>query len=187
MLSEEKVHAIELDDREELARTYAQQARKAEAELELAKERIRKDADRSVEQKRREILGSLLEVVDDLDRALDAARQQPGVAGQLFEGVSLVRDKFLAKLADQDVTRAAAVGKGFDPMRHEAVTTVPVEDYKLDGVVIGVVRAGYRIGNQVLRPARVAVGKLIASEPKSDARPKPANLRSSNCVNLIDF
>jgi molecular chaperone GrpE len=170
MTSRDKLQTplVEHEEHEELVRRYALRAHEAEAELELAKARIRRDADRAVEQKRREILGNLLEVVDDLDRALDAVRHEREIASQLLKGVDLVRDKFLAKLSDQGVARAPAIGKDFDPTRHEAVTTVPVEDDELDGVVVGVVRAGYRIEDEVLRPARVAVGKLAASGPKDD-------------------
>jgi molecular chaperone GrpE len=58
------------------------------------------------------------------------------------------------------VTHAAARGEVFDPNRHEAIALVPVTDAAQDGRVIDVMREGYLIGDETLRPAGVAVGKL---------------------------
>jgi molecular chaperone GrpE len=71
----------------------------------------------------------------------------------------MVRQQFLAKLDGFGVKRIAAEGAPFDPLLHEAVATVPSSDPAADGRVVGVVTHGYRIGDEVLRPALVAVGK----------------------------
>jgi len=68
--------------------------------------------------------------------------------------------QFVAKLAGFGVTRIDALDQPFDPTCHEAVTTVPVTDPASDHAVVGVVRPGYRMGDEVLRPAQVAVAQL---------------------------
>jgi len=57
------------------------------------------------------------------------------------------------------VTRINAAGEAFDPTVHEAIGTVPASSPDEDGRIVGVVREGYRIGDEVLRPAAVAVAK----------------------------
>ena len=63
------------------------------------------------------------------------------------------------RLGQLGVTHAPALGQKFDPVRHEALAMVPVADPALDGRVIDVMREGYLIGDDTLRPAGVAVGK----------------------------
>jgi len=110
------------------------------------------------------VLISLLEVVDNLDRAIDAA-QGAATNDALLHGVELVRDQFLAKLDGFGVKRIASEGASFDPELHEAVSAVPTQDPTQDGLIVGVVRHGYRIADEVLRPALVAVAKGDAVHP----------------------
>lgn len=137
--------------------------RRAQEEFEQARTRIRRDIGREVERGKRAILTELLEVVDNLDRAVAAAADQasPDEAAleRLVRGVELVRDQFLAKLLTFGVTRVAVLGETFDATRHEAVTTTPVTDAAADGMVVAVIKEGYAIGDEVLRPASVVVGK----------------------------
>jgi molecular chaperone GrpE len=70
----------------------------------------------------------------------------------------MVRQQFLSKLEGFGVTRIPTEGATFDPLVHEAVTTVP-GDGTNDGRIAGVIAQGYRIGDDVLRPALVAVVK----------------------------
>jgi len=146
--------------REKEAEEYLAKYRQASREFEDARARMRKELAKDAERSRREIVISLLEVVDNLDRAIDAARTsgtQPHDA--LLQGVELVRQLFLAKLDGFGVKRITSEGAAFDPLLHEAVTAVPAADPALDGRIVGIVRHGYRIGDEVLRPALVAVAK----------------------------
>jgi molecular chaperone GrpE len=136
--------------------------RGAAAEFDEARARLRKEVAKDVERGRRALLVEFVEIVDDLDRAIDAARDA-GTAEALRQGVEFVRQRFLAKLEAFGVTRIDALGRPFDPARHEAVTSVPVADPAHDQVVVGVVKHGYAIGDEVLRPAQVAVGRMANS------------------------
>ena len=101
------------------------------------------------------MLVSFIELLDNLDRALAAAADRPDDA--VVHGVSLVRQQFLATLDGFGVVRVDPLGQPFDPTRHEAVANVPPSDAAPAGHVAGVVRPGYLIGDEILRPAMVAV------------------------------
>ena len=135
--------------------------RQAATEFEESRLRLRREIGKDIERGRREILADLLEVVDNLDRAIQAANTD--TAGDrldsLRQGVDMVRRQFLAKLEGFGVTRIESEGRAFDPALHEVISAVPAASSDQDGVIVGVVRQGYRIGEDVLRPASVAVAK----------------------------
>jgi molecular chaperone GrpE len=139
--------------------------RGAADEFDQARVRLRKEISKDVERSRRQVLISFLEVLDNLDRALDAAGGRDG--DPVVQGVSLVRQQFLATLEGLGVIRVDPAGQPFDPLRHEAVATTPAGADTPAGHVSGVVRPGYLIGDDVLRPAMVAVasGETQATEP----------------------
>jgi molecular chaperone GrpE len=129
--------------------------RGASDEFDQARARLRKEVTKDVERGRRAMLVPFLEVLDNLDRALAAAcdrRDDPFV-----DGISLVRQQFLQTLASLGVVPVNPLGELFDPARHEAVATTPGGDGVPEGQIVGVVRPGYHIGDEVLRPAMVAV------------------------------
>jgi molecular chaperone GrpE len=145
---------------EKQAQEFLAKYRGAAQEFEDARARMRKEVAKDAERSRREVFVRLLVVVDNLDRAIDAARAAGTAAGDpLLQGVDMVRQQFLGKLEGFGVKRIASENQPFDPLLHEAVTTIPVPDAAADGRVLGVVAHGYRIGDDVLRPALVAVGK----------------------------
>ena len=129
--------------------------RGAAEEFEQARARLRKEVSKDVERGRRSLIISFLEVLDNLDRALEAGADRPD--DPFVQGVSLVRQQFLATLDGLGVVRVDPLGQPFDPARHEAVANVPPSDAAPAGHVAGVVRPGYLIGEDVLRPAMVAV------------------------------
>jgi molecular chaperone GrpE len=128
--------------------------RGATEEFDQARARLRKEVTKDVERGRRSLITSFLEVLDNLDRALAAADDRAG--DPFVRGVSLVRQQFLSTLEGLGVTRVEPTGQAFDPLRHEAVATVAADGVPA-GAVVGVVRPGYLMGDEVLRPAQVAV------------------------------
>jgi molecular chaperone GrpE len=127
--------------------------RGASEEFDQARARLRKELSKDVERGRRSLIVSFLEVLDNLDRALDAAGDR---TDSFVQGVALVRQQFLTTLEGLGVTRLEPMGQPFDHARHEAVATVATSD-RPSGTVVGVVKPGYAIGDEVLRPAQVAV------------------------------
>jgi molecular chaperone GrpE len=148
---------------EQLERALAEKERKLRelsAEIGAVQERVRREAGRETERNRRVLLVELLEVVDGLERALGSPEAGSAASpSSLAEGVGLVRDLLVQKLAAFGVARIEARGARFDPTRHEAQALVRVDDAARDGFVVDVFREGYAIGNDVIRPAGVAVGR----------------------------
>ena len=150
----------------QLERALAEKDRKLRelaAEIGAVQERVRREASRESERSRRGLIVDLLDVADNLDRALGATGAGEAVnAANIAAGVGLVRDLLVGKLSAYGVTRIEALGARFDPKRHEAQALVPVEDAAQDGVIVDVYREGYAIGADVIRPAGVAVGRAAA-------------------------
>ena len=138
---------------------YLAKYRNAASEFEEARLRMRREVSKDIERARRDILAEMLEVLDNLDRALESARAGAS-AEAILQGIDMVRRQFLAKLESVGVKRIEADNQPFDPTLHEAISSVPATSPEQDGIVVGTARTGYRIGEEVLRPAAVAVAKL---------------------------
>jgi molecular chaperone GrpE len=115
-------------------------------------ERERSTADRSG---KREVLRSLLDVLDNFDRAFSHIGNAPSSVSQ---GVQLLQRQILALLEAQGVLPLKSLGETFNPEFHEAIGTVESEEVK-PGAVADEVQRGYRWGDEVLRPARVRVAR----------------------------
>jgi molecular chaperone GrpE len=148
----------QLAEKDRIAQEYIAKYRQAASEFEESRLRLRREISKDIERGRREILADLLDVVDNLDRAIESARQAASPEA-LLQGVELVRRQFLSKLEGLGVKRIETADATFDPLVHEAISTVPAVSPDQDGRVVGVVRHGYTIGDDVLRPASVAVAK----------------------------
>ena len=146
----------QLAAKNEQLQEYVNAVHEVQREFEAMRARVRKEAARDAEMNRRAVFADLLEVVDNLDRAIDAAHDG-GSAETLIQGVELVRQQFLHKLAGYGISRLEPIGEPFDPELHEAIATVPVTEEFAEGIVAGLAAPGYLIGNDILRPAAVAV------------------------------
>jgi molecular chaperone GrpE (heat shock protein) len=136
--------------------------RLALAELEDTKLRVRRDGEKQLDHLRGRVLEALFPVLDNLDRCIAAADDQDG---SLLEGVKLVRTQFLGALAPFGLERISAVGARFDPRLHDAIAVVPVEDTAQDGVVVAEMEPAYCVGERVIRPAKVQVGRAADRPP----------------------
>lgn len=133
-------------------------ADRAEEEIDRARERLAREAERELAARSGRVLLDLIAVLDDLDRAVQAARG--GAEGSaLLHGVELVQRKFRAALAAHGVTSIAALGARFDPALHEAISVVPATSAGDHERVVAVTREGYRRGDELLRPASVVVAR----------------------------
>jgi len=144
-------------EKDKQVQEYIAKYRQAAGEFDEVRLRLRREIAKDVERARREVISEMLEVIDNLDRALEAGRRSPS-AETLLQGVEMVQRQFLSKLEGLGVSPIEASAQ-FDPTLHEAITTVPASDATQEGSVVGVIRKGYRIGSDVLRPAAVAVAK----------------------------
>lgn len=160
----------ELRTRTELAEKRLKE-RLAELEEENAafRQRLNAQVEQRVEQQKAQLLQSFLEIVDNLERALEAAGTQPDLE-TLKKGVELNLELFRSKLRQAGVEPLEHLGEPFDPREAEAMTVVDVEDPGQDHRVIQVLERGYRLGETILRPAKVTVGRYQSPEEGSESK-----------------
>ncbi len=130
-------------------------------EIERIKLRLQTEANQQVEKRVAEVIDELLDVGDDLGRAIQSATDLNHDAS-VIQGLEMVRQSFGKRLQKLGVARMAALGSRFDPNMHEAVSMMPVHDPAQDGVILAVAREGYALHGKVLREASVVVGKLAS-------------------------
>ena len=147
----------ELVEAESRRDEYLEDVRRARAELDNFRKRTMREGAQQRELARAEVVGRLLEVLDDLDRMLAAARESSDPA--LAKGVTLVADKLVEQLAGLGLVRIDALGVPFDPTRHEAVQQQPADAPTDHPVVVQVLRPGYQLGDRVIRAAMVVVAQ----------------------------
>ena len=104
-----------------------------------------------------DVVKSLLVVLDDFDRAINAAGATKDVAA-VKEGVVLIRQKMLDTLSQKGLKEIEAIDEPFDTDLHEAVAKLPVEGDK-KGRIVDVVQKGYKLKDKVIRFAKVVVGE----------------------------
>lgn len=126
------------------------------ADSENARKRIRQQSEESVRVQRENFLRDLLPIVDNLERAVDAARGGTGAGQTIVEGVEMVLRALLDFLRSHGVTQVSAIGQLFDPQVHEAVDHVHSREHP-PNTVVSEFHRGYLIGDRTLRPARVSV------------------------------
>jgi len=136
------------------------------ADFENYKKRAARERQEYVAHANERLIGELLPILDDLERALSAAEEHQ--EAQLEEGVRLVHRSLASLLERHGVTPISTEGM-FDPHVHEALLSQPSEAD--EGAVIDVVQKGYKLGDRVVRPARVVVASAppAQEEPAGDA------------------
>jgi molecular chaperone GrpE len=131
---------------------YLDRLQRLKAEFDNYRKRAARDQESLVARAHERLVEKLLPVLDDLERALEAAEQHE--EAKLEEGVRLVHRELAATLGKEGLVEIDT-GGAFDPHVHEALLAQPSEAD--EGTVIGVVQKGYLLGDRVLRPARVVV------------------------------
>jgi molecular chaperone GrpE len=143
---------------QEVQSRFEQLRSKLQQETDETRQRLNRSADERAGRQTADFIAALLPVLDNLQRATEAAGSG-GTPEQISEGVRRTAASFENALAAAGVEPIESVGQDFDPELHEAVETVEVEP-DLEGKVIAEYGRGYRIGERLLRPARVKVGRV---------------------------
>jgi len=152
---EEQVAALEAERDEHL-----NDLKRVAAEFENYRKRVARDQESLVARAHERLVKELLPVLDDLERALAAAEEHQ--EAKLEEGVRLVHRELADALEREGLAEIETNGH-FDPHVHEALLSQPADAE--EGSVIEVVQKGYRLGDRVVRPARVVVA---APKPEDD-------------------
>jgi molecular chaperone GrpE len=134
---------------------YLDLAQRVQADFENYRKRAARDQERLVAHAHERLVRELLPILDDLERALEAAERHE--EAQLVEGVKLVEQSLRNALRKEGLLEIETDGQ-FDPHIHEALLTQP-SDSAEPGAVLEVVQRGYRVGDRVVRPAKVIVAE----------------------------
>ncbi|MEO1972250.1 MAG: nucleotide exchange factor GrpE [Pirellulaceae bacterium] len=133
-----------------------QRALRNQAELENFRKRVYREMAVERQYSEESLLRELLQVVDNLDRAYQAASDDSSENTGILQGMQMVRQQFLAVLESHHCKRIEAQGAPFDPNFHEAISQSPHDEIPT-GHVIQVVVEGYVLHDRVLRPTQVLV------------------------------
>jgi molecular chaperone GrpE len=145
--------AAELAAAKALAEERYAELQYARAEIDNVRKRATRIADERLTSSRKQLIGKFLPVLDNLQRALAFGDSQ-----DLRGGLQATLKGFEALLASEGLVAVQTVGKPFDPHVAEAVSTQDTDEFD-DDVVVSELQAGYRIGDELLRPAMVVVAR----------------------------
>jgi molecular chaperone GrpE len=134
---------------------YLDLAQRVQAEYDNYRKRMAREQERLVAHAHERLVKELLPILDDLERALEAAEKHEEAA--LVDGVKLV-EKSLRKALEKEGLAEIETDGAFDPHVHEAMLTRPGDGAE-QGSVVEVVQRGYRVGDRVVRPAKVIVAE----------------------------
>ena len=147
----------ELDEARRAAEEYLGDLRRLAADFDNYRKRVARDQAAQASRATESFVSELLPVLDNLERALDAAHEA-GEEGVLEKGVALVRSQLLDALKKHGVKPIEALGKPFDPNFHQALTQVPAPG-KPPSTVVQVAEPGYAMHDRVLRAAKVIISQ----------------------------
>ena len=137
---------------------YLELAKRAQADFDNYRKRMAAEVQAATARGKAELIREVVPVLDDLERALQAAGLDPEGDSEdgLAHGVLLVFRGLRDSLARHGVEAVDPKGEKFDPTQHEALSTQPIDGVE-SGVVVEVMQKGYRLDEQLVRPARVVV------------------------------
>ncbi|HEX5714268.1 MAG TPA: nucleotide exchange factor GrpE [Solirubrobacterales bacterium] len=144
-----------LADAEREKAEYLELAKRTQADFENYRKRMAAEVQAAQVRGKVEVAREVIEAVDNLERALAAADEQGGEG--LASGVEMVLGGLRETLARNGVEAVDPQGEKFDPVWHEALSTLPADGGTESGVVVEVMQKGYKLGEQLVRPARVVV------------------------------
>jgi len=141
----------------EVQSRFDQLRQQLQRETDETRQRLTRSANERAAADKANFIASLLPMMDDLERAIQATTNNASREA-ILEGIRGIATSFQSALSNAGVESIAAIGENFDPELHEAVDTIdaPVE---MDGKVTNEYGRGFRIGDRLLRPARVQVGR----------------------------
>ncbi|RMF93918.1 MAG: nucleotide exchange factor GrpE [Candidatus Schekmanbacteria bacterium] len=149
----------EIEEKKQQLLELSQAYRKLQADSEQFRIRLNKDVENRVFKGKASFLRDFLEVLDNLERGIEAAEKNKDF-DSFLEGIKLIRSQFLQKVEKNGIKEINAKGEEFNPQYHEALNILAVDKKEEDNKVIEVVEKGYMINDDVLRPAKVIVGKF---------------------------
>jgi molecular chaperone GrpE len=145
---------------QEVQSRFDQLRQQLQRETDETRQRLNRSADERAAGEKAKFISTLLPVMDNLTRAIDAAVTENAPRESILDGIRSIAGSFQSALMNAGVEPIEAVGEEFNPELHEAVDTAET-DAEMDGRVIEEYSRGFRMGDRLLRPARVKVGRAV--------------------------
>ena len=158
---------------QEVQSRFDQLRQQLQRETDETRQRLNRSADERAAGEKAKFISTLLPVMDNLDRAIDSAVVENASREAILDGVRGIANSFQSALANAGVEPIVAVGEEFNPELHEAVDTEET-DPEMDGRVIEEYSRGFQMGDRLLRPARVKVGRASQSTDFADVKKESA-------------
>jgi molecular chaperone GrpE len=168
-LEELKALKAKLDHKDRQIEQVMEAYRAKKAETEKLRKRIEKTERRKFEQSKGDFIARFVEVLDNLDRAIDSI-ENAFDPDSVLQGIMLVRSRLVQLLKEEGLEKIFVRGQIFDPSTSEAAGMEPVESDTQDGIVLRELQPGYMLKGSLLRVARVVVGRRGASNPSEPDR-----------------
>jgi len=153
---------IELEQLKQEAQEYKEKYLRTLAESENVRKRLQKERQEMTQYALQSVICDFLQPIDQMGNALKHSEKMSEEVKQWCLGFRMIFDHFKEVLANNNVHSFTSQGKAFDPHLHEAVETVETEEHPAGAVVEESVK-GYKMGEKVIRPARVTVAKAPGS------------------------
>jgi len=155
-----------LREEREKSSEYLNRLMYLQADFENYRKRMEKEIRETAQHGNEKLIVNLLGVIDELEMAVQSGEKTEN-KGALLEGVEMVLKKMYATLGQEGLTKIEAVGKPFDPSRHEVIFKVPTKDY-VEGTVVEEVRKGFMLRDKVIRPSIVKIAVAATTQNKSN-------------------
>ncbi|HEY0365172.1 MAG TPA: nucleotide exchange factor GrpE [Pyrinomonadaceae bacterium] len=153
----------------EVQARFDQLRQQLQRETDATRQRLNRSADERAAGEKAKFIAALLPAFDNLNRAIEAAAAADAPRDAMLEGIRSTATSFEAALASAGVEAIQSVGEEFNPELHEAVDTEETAG-EMDGKVLEEYSRGFRIGDRLLRPARVKVGRASGQARQATER-----------------
>jgi len=147
---------------------FDQLRQQLQRETDETRQRLNRSADERAANEKAKFIADFLPVLDDLQRAIKAASEN-APHDAMLEGIRNIANSVENALTNAGVEPITAVGEAFDPELHEAVDTADA-DPEMDGIVISEYSRGFRMGDRLIRPARVTVARASGNTDQTNLR-----------------
>ena len=136
-----------------------------------SKKRLERNLEKEMNSMKANFFRSFVDIVDNIDRSVDYAREKNSQFEKFLDGVLLIQAQIKDKLKEHQVVPMDLSGKKFDPSCGEAIDLIHTDNPTEEELILGIHQNGYLLGDLVIRPARVSVGKYVAP-PINSENPK---------------
>ncbi len=154
--SEIKVLRNELKEYKKIEEEYIDRLKRLQADYDNYRKRTIKEHLEHIKRANKELVSKLLPILDNFEMALEVGEKLKGTGDDFYKGVKMIYENLLELLKKENVTVIKPVGKEFDPRICEAAVTEHVDDVE-EGMILEVLRKGYKMDDFVIRPAVVKV------------------------------